>query len=101
MTKQEEIRSSRDEEKIKLQREVDDLKVKLAESRVTVRCRARATRGWLALNRIFDALNDYQRDAKEVENPGAEAGKVNRSQDLVGRFGPFEWPGILIVPIDE
>jgi hypothetical protein len=25
----------------------------------------------------------------------------NRSQDLVGRFGPFEWPGILIVSIDE
>jgi hypothetical protein len=26
---------------------------------------------------------------------------LNRSQDLVGGFGPFEWPGILIVPIDE
>jgi hypothetical protein len=22
-------------------------------------------------------------------------------QDLVGRFGPFERPGILVVPIDE
>jgi len=26
---------------------------------------------------------------------------LNGSQNLVGRFGPFEWPGILIVPIDE
>ena len=25
----------------------------------------------------------------------------HRSQDLVGRFGPFEGPGILVVPIDE
>jgi hypothetical protein len=25
----------------------------------------------------------------------------NRSQDLVGRFGPFEGPGILVVPIDK
>jgi len=25
----------------------------------------------------------------------------NGIQDLVGRFGPFEWSGILIVPIDE
>ena len=36
MTRQEEIRSSRDEDKIKLQREVDDLKRKLAEAKVTV-----------------------------------------------------------------
>ena len=25
----------------------------------------------------------------------------NGSQDLVGRFGPFEGPGILVVPVDE
>jgi hypothetical protein len=25
----------------------------------------------------------------------------NRSQDLVGRFGPFEGPWIFVVPIDE
>ena len=23
------------------------------------------------------------------------------SQDLIGRFGPFEGPGILVVPVDE
>ena len=26
---------------------------------------------------------------------------LNGSQNLVGRFGPFEGPGILVVPIDE
>jgi len=29
------------------------------------------------------------------------AGAFHRSLDLAGRFGPFEGPGILIVPIDE
>lgn len=73
ITKQEEIRSSRDEEKIKLQREVDDLKLKLAESRVAV---PGVTGVAIGEAEIRVKEKSLMPDTKEVENPGAEAGKV-------------------------
>jgi hypothetical protein len=73
MTRQEEIRSSRDEDKIKLQREVDDLKRKLAEAKVTVPSVTGTATGE-AESKLRE--KSLMPDTKEVENPGAETGKV-------------------------
>jgi hypothetical protein len=73
MTKQEEIRSQRDEEKIKLQREVEDLQRKLAQGKVAVP----GVTGLVsdeAENKIKE--RNLVPEKKEVENSGAEAGKV-------------------------
>ena len=73
MTKQEEIRSLRDEEKIKLQREVDELQRKLAQSKVTVP----GVIGSLtseAENKIKE--KNLVPDKKELETSEGEPGKV-------------------------
>jgi PASTA domain len=77
MTKQEEIRSLRDEDKIKLQREVEDLKRQFAESKVTVP----GVTGF-ATNEAESKLKEknLMPDTKEVENSGAETGKVFHQQ---------------------
>src|SRR5262245_31394560 len=73
MTKREEIRSSRDEEKIKLQREVEDLQRKIAQSKVAVP----SVIGFVAdqaKNKIKE--KNLLAEQKEVENSEEDAGKV-------------------------
>lgn len=73
MTKQEEIRSLRDEEKIKLQREVEDLQRKLTQSKVTIP----DVKGFVtdqAETKIKE--KNLVPEKKEVANSEAEAGKV-------------------------
>jgi hypothetical protein len=73
MTRQEEIRSSRDEEKIKLRREVEDLQRKIAQSKVAVP----SVIGFVtdqAKNKIKE--KNLLAEQKEVENSGEDAGKV-------------------------
>jgi len=73
MAKQEEIRSLRDGEKIKLQRELDDSQRKLAQIKVTVP----GVTGFVtdqAENKIKE--KNLLPEKKEVENSEAEAGKV-------------------------
>jgi len=73
MTKQEEIRSSRDEEKTKLQREVEDLHRKIAQFKVAVP----SVIGFVtdqAKNKIKE--KNLLAEQKEVENSVEDVGKV-------------------------